>query len=204
MGARQRSVQRRQKTQKTRRSQKHLTKFHMKHPRWLWITFLRHSRWAIALLGLAGGAAWSQTVAANVGLLGMHQDRLETSLAGVQPVRSPRRLSSGAVGFLRVPNALFERQQFEEILFFAHQKLVQIELLPLHAEPSAFADLAQSLRGQLGPELAASSSTAHLLMDTASWVWGDADVMLFRSGKPEHPVVRLVIKQRQLVDANAL
>lgn len=176
----------------------------MKHPRWLLITFLQHSRWAFLLLGLAGSAAWSQTVAAHVGLLGMRQDQLETTLAGVQPVRSPRRLSSGALGALRVPNALFERRQFEEILFFAHQKLVQMELLPIHSGPSAFADLTQSLRGQLGPELAASASTAHLLMDTASWVWGGADVMLFRSGKPEHPLVRLVIKQRQLVNADEL
>lgn len=210
MGAWRRSFQRSRKmhkmhkAQKTRKPQRHIIKFHMKHPHWLLITFLQHSRWTLALLGLAGAAAWSQTVTASVGLLGMRQDQLQTSLAGVQAVRSPQRLSSGAVGALRVPNALFERRHFDETLFFAHQKLVQMHLLPINSGTTVYTDLAQSLRSQLGPELASSSSTAYWLMDTASWVSGDADVMLFRSGKPDHPVVRLVIKQRQLADASAL
>ena len=61
-----------------------------------------------------------------------------------------------------------------------------------------------ALRAQFGAELASSASTPELVMDTASWVTGSADVVLFRSGKPDHSTLRLVIRQRQLVDAGEL
>ena len=98
-------------------------------------------------------------------------------------------------------DALCEGAHFEQTLFFAHQKLTQMDLVLISpgAEDAVSriqAALLQSLRARLGPELAAG--------DSASWVSADADVMLFRSGRPDHPSLRVVIKQRQLVDAGEL
>lgn len=166
-----------------------------------------------ALLVCTG--AWSQTVREQIGLLGMTHEQLAPRLAGAQPVRAPRRLSSGAVGSWRVPDALCEGIHFEQTLFFARQKLEQMDLVLLQAGHNlaagdaaamrtAYAGLVQSLRAQFGAELASSASTSDMVMDTASWVSGGADVMLFLSGKPDHPTLRLVIRQRQLVDAGEL
>ena len=159
--------------------------------------------------------AWSQTVREQIGLLGMTHEQLAPRLAGAQPVRAPRRLSSGAVGSWRVPDALCEGIHFEQTLFFARQKLEQMDLVLLQAGHNlaagdaaavrtAYAGLVQSLRAQFGAELASSASTPDMVMDTASWVSGGSDVMLFFSGKPDHPTLRLVIRQRQLVDAGEL
>lgn len=166
-----------------------------------------------ALSGCTG--AWSQTVREQVGLLGMTHEQLASGLAGAQSVRSPRRLPSGALGSWWVPDALCEGVHFEQTLFFARQKLEQMDLVLLQAGSnlaignavavgSAYAGLVQSLRVQFGAELASSGSTPELVMDTASWVSDGADVMLFRSGRPDHPTLRLVIRQRQLVDAGEL
>jgi hypothetical protein len=146
-------------------------------------------------------SAWSRTVLENAALLGLSHEQVAASLADAQPVRSPRRLSSGALGSLRVPDALCEGAHFEQTLFFAHEKLAQMDLVLISpgAEDAVSriqAALLQSLRAKLGPELAAG--------DSASWVSADTDVMLFRSGRPDHPSLRVVIKQRQLVDAGEL
>jgi hypothetical protein len=170
------------------------------------VRFLPGRRFALLLVGLAGACAcsWSQTVSANVDLLGMRHEQVQTRLAGIQSVRSPRRLSSGALGSLRVPDLICEGIHFEQTLFFSHQKLAQMELVPISPGAGAYGDLVQSLRVQLGPELASSSSTPDTVMETASWVTGDADVMLFRSGRPGNPGLRLVIRQRLLPDASEL
>lgn len=158
-------------------------------------------QWLLAgLLWLSSGAS-AHTVLDNTALLGMSHEQVAASLADAQPVRSPRRLSSGALGSLRVPDALCEGAHFEQTLFFAHQKLTQMDLVLISpgtedAVGRIQAALLQSLRARLGPELAAG--------DSASWVSADADVMLFRSGRPDHPSLRVVIKRRQLVEAGEL
>lgn len=146
------------------------------------------------------------TVLDNAALLGKSAAELQHQLAGLRAVRSPRRLSSGAVETARLPNALCEGLHFEQTFFFAHQKLHQMELVL----PDASADtttraqesLLETLRLELGPELA--SFNAAPLPDSASWVSGDADVMLYRSGRPERPSLRIVIRQRKLVNADEL
>lgn len=158
-------------------------------------------QWLLAGLLWLSSSAWAHTVLDNTALLGMSHEQVAASLANAQPVRSPRRLSSGALGSLRVADALCEGAHFEQTLFFAHQKLTQMDLVLISpgAEDAVSriqAALLQSLRARLGPELAAG--------DSASWVSADADVMLFRSGRPDHPSLRVVIKQRQLVDAGEL
>jgi hypothetical protein len=157
--------------------------------------------WLLAgALWLSSGA-WSHTVLENTALLGMSHEQVAEKLVDAQPVRSPRRLPSGALGSLRVPDALCEGAHFEQTLFFAQQKLTRMDLVLISpgAEDAVSriqAALLQSLRARLGPELAAG--------DSASWASADADVMLFRSGRPDHPSLRMVIKQRQLVDAGEL
>jgi hypothetical protein len=180
-------------------------------------SFLPQPRWLLAgTLCLCSGA-WSHTVLENTALLGISPEQAAATLAGAQPVRSPRRLSSGALGSLRVPDALCEGAHFEQTLFFAHQKLTQMDLVLIspasgpgagEAVARAQAALLQSLRVRLGPELAAfgtaPGAAPGAVADSASWVSADADVMLFRSGRPEHPSLRVIIKQRQLVDAGEL
>ena len=154
-------------------------------------------------------SAWSHTVLENTALLGMSPEQVAASLPDAEPVRSPRRLPSGALGSLRVPDALCEGAHFEQTLFFAHQKLARMDFVLLNpasgpgaeeALAKAQAALLQSLRAKLGPELAAFGAAA----DSASWAGADAEVMLFRSGRPGHPSLRVVIRQRQLVDAGEL
>lgn len=166
-------------------------------------------QWLLAVALWHSSGAWSHTVLENTALLGMSQEQVAAALADAQPVRSPRRLSSGALGTLRVPDALCEDAHFEQTLFFAHEKLAQMDLVLLNpgAEEAlgrTQTALLQSLRAKLGPELAAFGTAPGALPDTASWAGADADVMLFRSGRPGHPSLRLVIRQRQLVDAGEL
>jgi hypothetical protein len=157
--------------------------------------------------------AWPHTVLENAALLGMDREQVIAALPDAQAVRAPRRLSSGALGSLRVADAPCEGAHFEQTLYFNHQKLAQMDLVLLNPATGPGSEeamahvheaLLQSLRARLGPELAAFATAPGTLADTASWVSADADVMLFRSGRPEHPSLRLVIKQRQLVDAGEL
>lgn len=164
----------------------------------------------------ACASAWSQTVLDNAALLGMSRQQVMPALVNAQPVRSPRRLSSGAVGSLRVPDALCEGLHFQQTLYFAHQTLDQMELVLLNpaagmgasnaeaATAATFAALVQSLRKELGPELATFASSPEIMADTVSWVSAGADVTLLRSGTLEHPGVRLVIRRQRLVDASEL
>ena len=163
-------------------------------------------RFWVLLTGLVVvcASASSQTLSATADLLGMRHEQLQGSLAGAQPVHAARKLSSGAIGSWRVPDVLLQGMHFEETFFFLHQKLTQMELVPVNPDPTAYTDLVQSLRAQLGPELASSANAPDAMMETASWVKGDADVMLFLSGKPGHTGLRLVIRQRQLLDASEL
>lgn len=167
--------------------------------------FLRR-RFSVLLTGLVVvcASASSQTLSANTDLLGMRHEQLQGSLAGAEPVHAAHKLSSGAIGSLRVPDMLLQGMHFEQTFYFLHQKLTQMELVHVNPDPTAYTDLVQSLRVQLGPELASSVTTPDTVMETASWVKGDADVMLFLSGKPGHTGLRLVIRQRQLLDASEL
>ena len=149
-------------------------------------------------------AASAQAVLDNTALLGMTAGELASRLPPTQAVRPSRRLSSGAVGSLRVPDALYEGLHFEQTLYMAHQKLQQTDLVMASPAPDQVMALLQSLRRQLGAELASSYSTPDAVIDTATWVSGDADVMLFYSALPERPSVRLVIRQRQLRNAGEL
>ncbi len=158
-------------------------------------------------------SAWSQTVLDSVGLLGMRREQLEPALSGAQPVRSPRRLPSGGLGSLRVPDVLLEGTHFEQTFYFAHQRLEQMDLVLLSPDAGPGAEgavmqtqaaLLQSLRARLGPELASFASVPEALPDSASWVSAGADVMLFRSGTAHHPSLRMVIRQQHLVDASEL
>jgi hypothetical protein len=149
-------------------------------------------------------AASAQALLDNTALLGMTAGELASRLPPTQAVRPSRRLSSGAVGSLRVPDALYEGLHFEQTLYMAHQKLQQTDLVMASPAPDQVMALLQSLRRQLGAELASSYSTPDAVIDTATWVSGDADVMLFYSALPERPSVRLVIRQRQLRDAGEL
>ena len=158
-------------------------------------------------------SVWSHTVLENTALLGMSPEQVTAVLPDAQPVRSPQRLPSGALGSLRVPEALCEGAHFEQTLFFAHQKLARMDFVLLNttsgpgaeeALAKAQAALLQSLRAKLGPELAAFGAVPGAVADSASWAGADAEVMLFRSGRPGHPSLRVVIRQRQLVDAGEL
>jgi hypothetical protein len=149
-------------------------------------------------------AAGAQGVLDNTALLGMTSNELASRLPAVQAVRPARRLSSGAIGSLRVADVLYEGLHFEQTLYLAHQKLQQTDLVMSSPAPDQVTALVQSLRTQLGPELASSFSTPDAVVATASWVSGDADVTLFYSAPPERPSVRLVIRQRQLRDAGEL
>ena len=148
----------------------------------------------------------THTVLDNAALLGQSAAQLQPQLAGLQTVHSPRRLSSGALGSARLPDALCEGMHFEQTFFFVNQKLRQMELLLLSAPADittlSQASLLQTLRTELGPELA--SFNAAPLPDSASWVSGDADVTLYRSGRPERPSLRIVIRQREIVSADEL
>ncbi len=152
----------------------------------------------------AGSVAHAQAVLDNIPLLGLDAGQLASRLPALQAVRAPRRLSSGAVGSLRVPDAQYGGLHFEQTLYLAHQKLQQTELVMAAPAPAEVAALAGSLRAQLGAELASSFSTPGGLVETASWVSGDADITLFHAVPPARPGVRLVIKQRQLRDASEL
>jgi len=176
--------------------------------RWLLQGWLAGVLW----LGLCP-IAWSHTVLENAALLGMGRDQVAAALPEAQAVRAPRRLPSGALGSLRVADAPCEGAHFEQTLYFNHQKLAQMDLVLLNPATGPGSEeamahvheaLLQSLRARLGPELAAFATAPGTLADTASWVSADADVMLFRSGRPEHPSLRIVIKQRQVVDAGEL
>jgi hypothetical protein len=149
----------------------------------------------------------AQTVLDNTALLGQSASELQPRL-GLQAVRSPRRLSSGAVDSGRLVDAVCEGLHFEETFFFARQKLQQMELVltdfSAQATDKAQAMLMQTLRAELGPELASFGAIPIGPADSASWVSGDADVMLFRFGRPDHPSLRLVIRQRELVNAEEL
>jgi hypothetical protein len=149
--------------------------------------------WLGALPAFAGNVVPEKT-----GLLGLSREQLETLLPGAQRVRAPRRLSSGAVSQLQQADVLLGRAHFDETFYFAQQKLTQIEMVsrPDEAGADEFATLLAALKTELGPELAAA--------DTASWVHGDADILLYRYGNTARPTVRLVIRQRQLVDAGEL
>ena len=169
--------------------------------------------WLAACVLCFYATAWSRTVLDNTALLGQSPEQVTGVLAGIEPVRLPRRLPSGALGSLRVPDALCEGEHFEQTLFFAQQKLAQMDLVLLNPASGPGAEealartqaaLLQSLREKLGPELAAFGTAPGATADTASWTRADADVMLFRSGRPGHPSLRIVIKQRQLVDAGEL
>ncbi|MES2399394.1 MAG: hypothetical protein V4573_05350 [Pseudomonadota bacterium] len=161
----------------------------------------------VLMYGLMYGmcnAASAQGVLDNTALLGMTSAELASRLPPTQTVRPPRRLSSGAVASLRVPDALYDGLHFEQTLYLAHQKLQQTDLVMTSPAPDQIATLLQSLRRQLGAELASSYATPEAVIDTATWVSGDADVTLFYSTLPERPSVRLVIRQRQLRDASEL
>jgi hypothetical protein len=175
---------------------------------------LRPQGWLAGALWLGMcGAVWPHTVLENAALLGLGREQIAAALPDAQPVRAPRRLSSGALGSLRVADAPCEGAHFEQTLYFNHQKLAQMDLVLLNPASGPGSEdamahiqeaLLQSLRVQLGPELAAFAAAPGAVTDTASWVSADADVMLFRSGRPEHPSLRIVIKQRQLADAGEL
>ena len=119
---------------------------------------------------LAAGAlwlcasAWSHTVLENTALLGMSPDQVAAALPGAQPVRSPRRLPSGALGSLRVPDALCEGAHFEQTLFFAHQKLAQMDLVLLNPDSGPGAE--EALAKAQAAVLQAPVSYTHLTLPT--------------------------------------
>lgn len=169
---------------------------------------------AVCLLALCllSPHAAAQTVPDAVGLLG--QDRANVQAAvGAQPMRANRRLPGGLVGLLQAPDVLCESLHFSQTLYFRDQALEQVEWvwlgpMALAGQPpdsvGAFAQLLGVLRSRYGTELASAASTRDTVMETASWVAGNANVQLYRAGRADHPVVRLVIRQRRLVDAGDL
>lgn len=171
--------------------------------------------WRAAVLWLALAitpVAWSQTVEEASAWLGMSPQQLQPALPGAQAVRAPRRLPTGALGLLRVADVQYEGIHFEQTLYFRADRLEQLDMV-WHADAdgaaqgddaAAYTALVAAVRGRLGPELASASSTATTVMETASWVHGGANILLYRSGKSDHPVVRLVIRQRQVVDGSEL
>lgn len=160
----------------------------------------------LLVLALAATGALAETgMARKAGLLGMSRTQVEQSLADVQAVRSTRRLASGATSQLMQADVLYEGVHFEQTFFFTQQKLTEIELLSLPESTSGastsaasdrFAALLAALKTELGPELAAG--------DSAFWVHGDANIVLYRYEKSGRPSIRLVIRRRQQVDASTL
>ena len=143
----------------------------------------------------------------------MNRKALAPGLPDARPVSSPRRLSSGAVGLLRIADAVCEGEHFEQTLFSSDQTLRQMDLVlrnpasgagSQEAMSEVQAALMQALRTRLGPELAVFGAVPGAIAQTASWVSGGADVVLFRSSRPDQPTLRMVIRQRQLVDTSAL
>lgn len=154
-----------------------------------------------AWLCLCSASSFAAGILDKTSLLGLAREEVEPALAGVQQVRAPRRLPSGATGQLHQADVLYEGAHFEQTFFFAQQKLKQIEMISLPGQAARagrdeFSALLASIKAQLGPELASG--------DSASWVHEDADILLYRYGRPDSPTVRLVIRQRQLVDAGEL
>jgi hypothetical protein len=148
------------------------------------------------LLGHAAVSA-AGAIADRTGLLGQSLEQVEAAFDSARPVHAPRRLPSGASGLLRQPDVVYEGAHFEQTFYFAQQKLQQIEMVSLPGlADGGFGHLLASLKSQLGPELAAG--------DSASWVQGDADVVLYRYGRPDAPTVRLLIRQRRQADASEL
>lgn len=160
----------------------------------------------VTVFGLSGicSMAAARAVLDNTALLGMSSSELASRLPPLQSVRAPRRLSSGAVGVLRVPDAPYDGLRFEQTLYMSHHRLQQTDLVMASPEPGQVAALVQSLRTRLGAGLDSSFSTPDAVVETATWVSGDADVMLFYSVQPGRPQARLVIRQRQLRDAGEL
>lgn len=171
--------------------------------------FLPPIRAGLSVVALILALAWHAAAAAaplldKAALLGQSREEIESAFAGAERVRAPRRLPSGATGQLRQPDVFYEGAHFDQTFYFAQQKLRQIELVSLPGESigtgtdrsGAFGALLESLKAQLGPELAAG--------DSASWVHGDTDVLLFRYGNPDRPTVRLVVRQRNVVEAGEL
>ena len=151
----------------------------------------------LAVLAFAAPAHAGNAILEKTGLLGSSRQQIEASLDGLQRARPQRRLPSGATAQLRQPDVAFEGGRFEQTFFFAQQSLAQIELVSApDASGHLFQNLVGSFREELGAELDAG--------DSVSWVRGDADVMLYRYGDLSKPTVRLVVRQRQLVEAGEL
>ncbi|MDB5966580.1 MAG: hypothetical protein JWQ72_3080, partial [Polaromonas sp.] len=76
-------------------------------------------------LGLWAAGLWlccsacAATVPERLALLGRAPADVRDALATTEAVRAPRRLASGAVGLLRVPETVLEGLRFEEPLFFS-------------------------------------------------------------------------------------
>lgn len=129
--------------------------------------------------------------------LGASRQQVESSIDGLQRARPQRRLPSGATAQLRQADVFFEGGHFEQTFYFSGQTLAQIDLVSLPGTaPGLFAALVAGFRTSLGAELDAG--------DSVSWVYGEADVMLYRYGDVSRPTVRLVVRQRRLVDAGEL
>lgn len=147
----------------------------------------------------------------SVAALGLTAHDVQQAFPEAVPVRAPARLSSGAIGLLRQAHALCEGLPFAQTFYFKAEQLTQVEMTWLgdesHASTdsaSAFTALVRSISSQLGAELSTAASTATTVMESASWTNANSSVVLFRSGKADKPVVRLVVRQRELVDGSTL
>lgn len=141
--------------------------------------------------------------------LGMSETEFHAALTGVERVRRPQKLSSGAIGSWRLPRVQHGRFFFEETFFLGSQALQQVEFVLLPRSPeeqtqSAFAGLVEALRSQWGQELASHTLMPGMVMETASWVREGLDVIAVRSGNPANPGIRVIYKLRLLKDASQL
>lgn len=182
--------------------------------------WLRRGR-LIAVCSLLGGmllsahvgiaAAGAATIDDSLAALGSSVLSVQASHPDAERPRAPRRSPSGAAGLLRIPVAFCEGYAFEQTFFFRDQQLTEVDMVWQGPEgggattsAAAFTALVGGLRQRYGAELASAASTATTVMETASWVAGGRSITLFRSGRADHPVLRMVVRQRQVVDAGEL
>lgn len=155
----------------------------------------------------APAATAPSPVAQAAALIGADPAQVEASLGPLQRVRAPRRLPSGAVGSWRRGDVMVEGARFEETLFFAEQQLQQAEFM---LQPGVgdslveFGALAAALSAEFGPPQRSAQDDAGMIMETATWQSAGRDVVLYRSGRPERPTVRIVVRRQQLRDASEL
>ncbi|MGA0571195.1 hypothetical protein ACO2Q9_10805 [Variovorax sp. VNK109] len=140
--------------------------------------------------------------------MGMTEAELRSAVPGLERVRRPARAPNGAMGLWRQSHVAIDSWLVDQTFYLDAEGLRQIEWLVVPHDGrdsgSSFSGLVTGLRQQYGAELAARQSTPGFVQESASWVAGDMDVIVSRSGAPDQATVRMVWRQRVTRDASEL